>query len=36
MSEGEAMVAIEYDELGRRVKKHIDTEAPADPNGVDA
>ncbi len=28
------MVAIEYDGLSRQVKKHIDTEAPSEPNGV--
>ena len=30
------MVArYEYDGLNRRAKKHIDTQSPSDPNGVD-
>ena len=33
---GETVVAkFEYDGLNRRIKKHIDSQAPADPDGVD-
>ena len=34
--QGQTVVAkYEYDGLNRRVKKHIDQQSPADPNGVD-
>ena len=36
VKQGETVVAkYEYDALNRRVKKHIDTQSPADPNGVE-
>ena len=36
VKQGQTVVAIyEYDGLNRRVKKHIDTDSPADPDGVD-
>ncbi len=36
VKQGQTVVAkYEYDGLNRRVKKHIDTQSPADPNGVD-
>ncbi len=36
VKQGETVVAkYEYDGLNRRVKKHIDEQSPADPNGVD-
>ncbi len=36
VKQGQTVVAIyEYDGLNRRVKKHIDEQSPADPNGVD-
>ena len=36
VTDGETVIATyEYDGLNRRIKKHIDTDAPDDPDGVD-
>jgi YD repeat-containing protein len=37
VKDGETLIAkYEYDGLNRRVKKHFDSDAPADPNGIES